>query len=128
VSLTRPHHGSIALLGPENRDCVASTGFAIIRTVSASETSAEFLWTVLRLGTSLRQMLQRASGGNYPASTQSELANILVPVPDRLTQQLVIDEAIHRNKAADELEAHAEILWQQARDRFEQKLLKGDAQ
>ena len=35
VSLTRPHHGSIALLGAEFESCVASTGFAVIRDVVA---------------------------------------------------------------------------------------------
>ena len=125
VSLTRPHHGSIALLGPEHQDCVASTGFAVIRDVK-SQSSASFLWAVLRLSSSLRQMLRRASGGNYPAITQDELANILVPLPDINTQQRVIDEAIRRSEEADALEARAETVWQQARECFEQQLLKGD--
>jgi len=126
VSLTRPHHGSIALLGPEHQDCVASTGFAVIRNVTG-KSSARFLWAVLRLSSSLRQMLRRASGGNYPAITQDELANILVPLPDINTQQRVIDEAVRRSMDADGLEAKAEAVWQQARERFEQQLLKGDA-
>lgn len=58
VSLTRPHHGSIALLGPEHQDCVASTGFAVIRNIT-EKSSARFLWAVLRLSSSLRQMLLR---------------------------------------------------------------------
>ena len=37
VSLTRPHHGSIALLGPEHQNSVASTGFAVIRSVSTAD-------------------------------------------------------------------------------------------
>lgn len=126
VSLTRPHHGSIALLGPEHQDCVASTGFAVIRNVTG-KSSARFLWAVLRLSSSLRQMLRRASGGNYPAITQDELANILVPLPDINTQQRVINEAVRRSLEADALEAKAETVWQQARERFEQQLLKGDA-
>lgn len=125
VSLTRPHHGSIALLGPEHQDCVASTGFAVIRNVTV-KSSAGFLWAVLRLSSSLRQMLRRASGGNYPAITQDELANILVPLPDINTQQRVIDEAVRRSVEADTLEEKAEVVWQQARERFEQQLLKGD--
>lgn len=126
VSLTRPHHGSIALLGPEHQDCVASTGFAVIRNVTG-KSSARFLWAVLRLSSSLRQMLRRASGGNYPAITQDELANILVPLPDINTQQRIIDEAVRRSVEADALEEKAEAVWQQARERFEHQLLKGDA-
>ncbi len=125
VSLTRPHHGSIALLGPEHQNCVASTGFAVIRNVTG-KSSAGFLWAVLRLSSSLRQMLRRASGGNYPAITQDELANILVPLPEIDTQQRVVDEAIRRSSEADALEARAENIWKQARERFEQQLLKGE--
>jgi hypothetical protein len=124
VSLTRPHHGSIALLGPEHAGCVASTGFSVIRQVS-DRTTAAFLWVVLRLSYSLQQMLRRASGGNYPAITQDELANIVVPLPDKRIQTRIVDEAISRSEKADALEQHAETLWQQARERFEQQLLQG---
>ncbi|MFN3417630.1 MAG: restriction endonuclease subunit S [Caldimonas sp.] len=124
VSLTRPHHGSIALLGPEHAGCVASTGFSVIRQVSDCTTAA-FLWVVLRLSYSLQQMLRRASGGNYPAITQDELANIVVPLPDKRIQTRIVDEAISRSEKADALEQHAETLWQQARERFEQQLLQG---
>jgi len=126
VSLTRPHHGSIALLDDEHQACIASTGFAVIRRVT-DKSSARFLWAVLRLNSSLRQMLRRASGGNYPAITQDALANILVPLPDIKTQQRVADEMVRRSEEADALEAQAETIWQQARERFEQQLLKGDA-
>lgn len=125
VSLTRPHHGSIALLGKDHQGCVASTGFAVIRDV-ARGSSPEFLWVALRLSFSLRQMLRRSSGGNYPAITQEELANVLIPLPDKAIQKKVVDEAISRSDAADRLEAYAETVWQQARERFEQQLLKGE--
>ena len=47
VSLTRPHHGSIAHLGPDFDGCIASTGFAVIRSV-ATRLHREYLWSVLR--------------------------------------------------------------------------------
>lgn len=125
VSLTRPHHGSIALLGNEHQGCVASTGFSVIRSVT-NKTSVEFLWAILRLSSSLRQMLRRASGGNYPAITQEELSNIFVPLPDIKTQHRIIDEVVRRSMEADALETRAETVWQQARVRFEQELLTGE--
>ncbi|WP_090138076.1 restriction endonuclease subunit S [Limnohabitans sp. DM1] len=125
VSLTRPHHGSIALLGDEHKGCVASTGFSVIRNV-ANTTSKSFIWVVLRLSSSLQQMLRRASGGNYPAITQEELGNVLVPLPSLEIQQLIIDEATRRSAEADVLEARARQTWEHARKRFEQQLLKGE--
>ena len=125
VSLTRPHHGSIALLNDAHAGCIASTGFAVIRSVDESRISRTFLWAVLRLSLSLKQMLRRASGGNYPAITQYELSNVLVPLPDKSTQKKIVNEVVRRNKHADQLEAHAESVWREARARFEQQLLQG---
>lgn len=125
VSLTRPHHGSIALLSDFHEGCIASTGFAVIRGVDESRVSRTFLWAALRLSLSLKQMLRRASGGNYPAITQDELANVLIPLPDEPTQQRIVEEVVRRNDEADRLEAHAETVWRKARERFEQQLLQG---
>jgi hypothetical protein len=125
VSLTRPHHGSIALLNGSHEGCIASTGFAVIRDVDESRVSRAFLWAALRLSLSLKQMLRRASGGNYPAITQEQLANVLIPVPDKPTQQRIVETVLNLNDEVDRLEAHAEAIWHQARQRFEQQLLTG---
>lgn len=125
VSLTRPHHGSIALLNKSHRGCIASTGFAVIRSVDERRIARTFLWAALRLSLSLKQMLRRASGGNYPAITQDELSNVLIPLPDKRTQQRIVAEVVSRNKQADRLEVHAEIIWREARERFEHQLLRG---
>jgi restriction endonuclease S subunit len=126
VSLTRPHHGSIALLNDEHESCIASTGFSVIRAVDESRISRPFLWAALRLSLSLKQMLRRASGGNYPAITQEELAKVLIPLPDKATQEAIVAEVVRRNSAADQLEERAEAVWRAARERFEQQLLQGE--
>ena len=125
ISLTRPHHGSIALLNDLHEGCIASTGFAVIRNVDESRIIRTFLWAILRFSLLLKQMLRRASGGNYPAVTQAELKNILIPLPDKPTQQKIIDGVVHRNNEIDRLEAHAENVWSKARERFEKELLQG---
>ncbi len=126
VSLTRPHHGSIALLNEYHEGSIASTGFAVIRHVDESRVSRTFLWATLRLSLSLKQMLRRSSGGNYPAITQDELANVLIPIPCVSIQNKIVEEVVHRNSEADRLEARAEAVWRKARERFEQLLLQGD--
>lgn len=80
VSTTRPHHGSIALLPNDFKVSVASTGFAVLRSLT-SDVLPDYLWHVLRAHFSLQQLLQRSSGGNYPAITQAELANVRLPLP-----------------------------------------------
>ncbi len=122
VSLTRPNHGSIAYLGAEFEECVASTGFAIIRDV-AFHVRRDYLWSVLRSQFSLDQMIQRASGGNYPAITETELGNITVPVPSMETQEIIATEVQYRHQEARRLRGEAEAGWQAARRWFEAQLL-----
>ena len=122
VSLTRPHHGSIAYLGSEFEGCIASTGFAVIRNV-AEHVRRDYLWCVLRARFCLDQMLQRTSGGNYPAIIQSELLKILVPVPGEKTQNRIASEVRYRRENARRLRDEAENGWQAAKRWFEEQLL-----
>lgn len=126
VSLTRPHHGSIAQITPELNGCVASTGFSVLRNVSP-RLNREYLWCVLRTKMCLKQMLQRASGGNYPAITELELAKVLVPIPALAIQDSIATEARRRREEARRLRGEAEVAWQEAKQWFEEQLL-GPAQ
>ena len=126
ISLTRPHHGSIALLNEFHEGCIASTGFSVIRAVDESRISRTFLWAALRLSLSLKQMLRRASGGNYPAVTQDELAKVLIPLPDKSAQRKIVEEVVRRNNETDRLEAQAETVWREARESFEEQLVQRD--
>ncbi len=125
VSLTRPHHGSIAQLNSDFEGCVASTGFAVIRKV-ASHVHSDYLWCILRTRICLGQMLQRASGGNYPAITEAELAKITVPIPNKNIQEYIASEVIRRREESRRLRAEAEAGWQEAKRWFEEQLLGND--
>jgi len=123
VSLTRPHHGSIAQITPELNGCVASTGFAVLRIIDETRVNREYLWCVLRSKMCLAQMLQRASGGNYPAITETELAKVLIPVPRSTVQATIAVEARRRREQARRLSTEAEAGWQAAKRWFEGQLL-----
>lgn len=127
VSLTRPHHGAIAQITQELDGCIASTGFAVIRNIDESRITRDYLWCILRTKMSLSQMLQRASGGNYPAITESELAKILIPIPDKAVQEAIATEARRRREEARRLRTEAEAGWEAAKHWFEEQLL-GPAQ
>ncbi|MDB9436899.1 restriction endonuclease subunit S [Dolichospermum lemmermannii CS-548] len=124
VSLTRPHHGSIAHLSEEFDGCIASTGFAIIRSVSKL-VNREYLWCILRSQLSLQQMLQRSSGGNYPAITKTELENIIIPIPEISIQEQIVAEIQRRRSESQRLRSEAESGWQAAKQWFEEQLLGG---
>ena len=80
ISTTRPSRGAIVKITGKENLYIASTGFSVIRDVDAS-VNRDYLYNVLRLNLSLKQMQQRSTGGNYPAITQEELGKILIPLP-----------------------------------------------
>jgi restriction endonuclease S subunit len=123
VSLTRPHRGSIALIGDSLDGCVASTGFAVLRNYDPQRARTTYLWACLRTQAARMQMLQRSSGGNYPAITEDELRNVLIPVPDETVQDRVVAEVNNRRLAATRLRADAARIWNDAKQYFEDQLL-----
>ena len=123
VSLTRPHHGSIAAIDAEHDGCICSTGFAVLRGLKDDSVSHEYLLGILRSSLCLEQMLQRSSGGNYPAITENELLKIEIPAPAPEIQKRIIAEQLRRRTEARRLRLAAAAEWSAAKAQFEQKLL-----
>ena len=109
VSLTRPHHGSIALINDDLDSCIASTGFAILREIKYPILNRTYLYSVLRTQLCLSQMLQQSSGGNYPAITTDQLMRILIPIPKPNIQNHIVSimQSAHTAKKQKDQEADA---------------------
>ena len=89
VSTTRPHRGAIVEIVSPN--IIASTGFSIIREVR-NDINKKWLLYVLLSNISLQQMLQRSSGGNYPAIIEDEIKRIIIPIIDTKKQKEMVAE------------------------------------
>ena len=109
ISLTRPHHGSIALINDDLDGCIASTGFAILREIKDPTLNRTYLYSLLRSQLCLPQMLQRSSGGNYPAITTDQLTRILIPIPETNIQNHIANfmRSAYTQKKQKEQEAAA---------------------
>jgi restriction endonuclease S subunit len=108
VSTTRPHRGAISLIDKEKNGFIASTGFAILRKIKPDNVKREYFLFLLRTQLSLKQMLQRSSGGNYPAITSEELKNIIIPIPSLETQDKIIELMRKAYQKQKEREAKAQ--------------------
>ncbi len=106
VSTTRPHRGAIALIGKEKDGFIVSTGFAILRKIK-TDIDKRYLLFFLRTQLSLKQMLQRSSGGNYPAITSEELKRIIIPLPPIAVQNKIVKlmEDVYSHNKQKEVEA-----------------------
>ena len=109
ISLTRPHHGSIALINDDLDGCIASTGFAILREIKDPTLNRTYLYSLLRSQLCLPQMVQRSSGGNYPAITTDQLTRILIPIPETNIQNHIANfmRSAYTQKKQKEQEADA---------------------
>jgi Type I restriction modification DNA specificity domain len=107
ISMTRPNRGAICYIQNNNEILIASTGFSIIRKISI-EVIRKYLFYFLRSSFSLKQMERRVTGGNYPAITQDELGNILIPIPSKEIQRIFIQKSDSTLKEKEKKEKKAE--------------------
>lgn len=124
VSTTRPHRGAITtIICPDNQIQIASTGFCVLRDLKRNDVLKEYLQWILLDDYVLLQMLQRSSGGNYPAISVDELKKVVIPIPDTSIQMQICREAVERKEKANTLRQEAEQEWQLAKAQFERELL-----
>ena len=88
ISTTRPHRGAIVEI--QNDRIIASTGFSIIRKLDETINKKWFLHVLLSRIV-LKQMLQRSSGGNYPAIIEDEIRNVYIPLVNSPAQKRMAD-------------------------------------
>lgn len=123
VSTTRPHRGAISLIEKDKDGFIASTGFAILRKLKTEEISKEYLFYMLRTQICLLQMLQRSSGGSYPAITAEELKNIFIPIPDKDIQQEIVNDIKSYIQRAEKLKGDAKAEFERSKQEIESLIL-----
>lgn len=95
-----------------------------IESVSIAEyVHAMFFCSFVYLQT--RGMTTGSSGRRRLDSGQ--FRTLKLPLAEASVQREIADEAVRRRVASKQLVAHAEAIWQKARERFAQQLLKADA-
>ena len=122
VSTTRPHRGAITLIDKDKDGFIASTGFAILREPKI-KINKKYLLFFLRTQLALKQMLQRSSGGNYPAITSEELKKVIVPLPSMSIQNKIAEEIKARMQKAEQLQKEAKTVLEEAKERVERIVL-----
>lgn len=123
VSTTRPHRGAIAFINEQQNGFIASTGFAVLRKLLRGDISKEYLFYILRTQICLQQMLQRSSGGSYPAITTEELKKIYIPIPSPEVQQQIVDDIKTIIDKAEALKAEAKQDLEKAKHEIEALIL-----
>lgn len=106
---------------------VCSTEFHVMRVLNRQAILPTYLAVVMRTQLIVAQTKHMMTGNTHPRLANEDVVNLLIPLADKTTQQCIVDETLACQAEAARLRTHAETVWQQARERFEQQLLKGDA-
>ncbi|WP_281915003.1 restriction endonuclease subunit S [Caldimonas thermodepolymerans] len=104
---------------------VCSTEFHVMRVRDGSALLPAYLAVVMRTQLIVAQTKHMMTGNTHPRLANEDVVNLLIPLADMPTQQRIVDQATACQLEAARLRAHAETVWQQARERFEQQLLQG---
>jgi hypothetical protein len=103
---------------------VCSTEFHVIR-MKSGDVLPDYLAAVMRSQLILRQTRHMMTGNTHPRIGNEDVANLLIPIPNKEVQRLVAQEVQARQNAARVLRAEAETEWAEAKSKFEQELLGG---
>jgi type I restriction enzyme, S subunit len=120
MATVRPNLKSYAIVGEEHRGLVASTGFAVI--TCKKEVLPEYLYQYLFSDDVQRQINSMVAGSNYPAIGSSDVADLLLNVPDEDEQAKLASFFGMQDRKISVLEKYAELLRQERRA-LSQKLL-----
>jgi len=80
IATTRPYLKNIALVPPSLEEAVCSTGFCVMR-VNPDLALPKYLYYACRSDIVINQLIPKQRGANYPAVTDSDVFDSLIPVP-----------------------------------------------
>jgi len=103
---------------------VCSTEFHVMRVMDRDALLPSYLAVVMRTQLIVAQTKHMMTGNTHPRLANEDVVNLLIPLTDIATQQRIVDETLTCQAEAARLRAYAETCWQQAREHFEQQLLK----
>ncbi len=104
---------------------VCSTEFHVMRVRDRGTLLPAYLAVVMRTQLIVAQTRHMMTGNTHPRLANEDVGNLLIPLADIASQQRIVAETAARQAEAGRLRVHADSVWQQARERFKQQLLKG---
>ena len=92
ISTVRTYLKAITLIFSEDKNLIASTGFAVLRT--KNNIIPEFLNNVLHTSYFINSVTSNSYGVSYPAITATSLARLKISIPSTIEEQKIIVEHI----------------------------------
>ncbi len=100
VSMTRPNLNAVALIDEQYNDCIASTGFDVLKPI---EVEPRWIFSAVRSARFVDAMCEKVQGALYPAVKSADIREFEIPLPP-LAEQTRIAQKL------DELLAQVDTL------------------
>ena len=99
ISTVRPNLRAFAYLENLPKNCLASTGFAVLS--ENERILGKYLYYIVNQDSVVSQMVAMSGKGQYPSVTESDIAEIEIPLPPLSIQQQIVTEIEGYQKIID---------------------------
>jgi len=99
ISTVRPNLRAFAYLENLPKNCLASTGFAVLS--ENEKILGRYLYYIVNQDSVVEQMISMSGKGQYPSITASDVAEIEIPLPPLSIQQQIVKEIEGYQKIID---------------------------
>lgn len=101
ISTVRPNRNAVAIIPNELDNSICSTGFCIL---TATKINPYYLFAFLKTKYAINQLVRKTMASMYPAVSEEDVSNILVPLPPtpfQLKIEKLVKEAFSKRNLAD---------------------------
>ncbi len=107
VSMTRPNLNAVALIDEQYNDCVASTGFDVLKPI---EVEPRWIFAAVRSARFVDAMCEKVKGALYPAVKSADIREFEIPLPPLAEQTRIAQKLDELLTQVDTLKARIDAI------------------
>lgn len=107
VSMTRPNLNAVALIHEQHNNCIASTGFDVLKPV---EVEPRWIFATVRSAQFVEAMCEKVQGALYPAVSSADIRKYQIQVPPRSEQTRIAQKLDELLAQVDPLKARIDAI------------------
>nr|WP_298166471.1 restriction endonuclease subunit S [uncultured Pseudomonas sp.] len=107
VSMTRPNLNAVALIGKQYNDCIASTGFDVLKPI---EVEPRWIFSAVKSARFVDAMCEKVQGALYPAVKSADIREHEIPLPPLAEQTRIAEKLDELLAQVDALKARIDAI------------------
>ncbi|MBP5123271.1 restriction endonuclease subunit S [Pseudomonas protegens] len=107
VSMTRPNLNAVALIHEQHNNCIASTGFDVLK---PNEIDSRWIFAAVRSAQFVEAMCEKVQGALYPAVNSADIRKHKIGVPPRAEQTRIAQKLDELLAQVDTLKARVDAI------------------